>query len=129
MRLKAIGSVETGLVASIPILALTPSRDDGSSLDPCAPETITRWRSAWKRVATAFSISLGGVDIDVHVDNDYLLDVIVSPKRARDPAVTRSVAWVTNPGRVVSAAMAAVMEIIAGDLTTAAASASRLVRR
>jgi hypothetical protein len=34
MRLKAIGSVETGLVASIPILALIPSCDDGSSLDP-----------------------------------------------------------------------------------------------
>jgi hypothetical protein len=53
----------------------------------------------------------------------------LSARRPQNPAVTRSVAWVTNPRRVVSAAMAAVMEIIAGDLTMAAASASRLVRK
>jgi len=40
-----------------------------------------------------------------------------------------ALAWVTNPRRNVTAAMSAVMDIIAADLTKAAASASRLVRR
>jgi DNA-binding transcriptional LysR family regulator len=49
--------------------------------------------------------------------------------RLRNPSIVRSVAWVTNPRRSVSAAMSAVMDIIAEDLTKAATSASRLVRR
>ena len=53
----------------------------------------------------------------------------IKARRLRNPAIVRSVAWVTNPRRSVSAAMSAVMEIIAADLTRAAASASRLVRR
>jgi LysR family nitrogen assimilation transcriptional regulator len=53
----------------------------------------------------------------------------IRARRLRNPAIVRSVAWVTNPRRSVSAAMAAVMEIIAEDLTKAATSASRLVRR
>ncbi len=53
----------------------------------------------------------------------------IRARRLQNPAVTRSVAWVTNPRRVVSAAMSAVVEIIAEDLTMAAASASRLVRK
>ena len=44
-------------------------------------------------------------------------------------AIVRSVAWVTNPRRAISAAMSAVMEIIAADLKGAAASAAQLVRR
>jgi DNA-binding transcriptional LysR family regulator len=53
----------------------------------------------------------------------------IKARRLRNPSIVRSVAWVTNPRRSVSAAMSAVMEIIAEDLTRAAASASRLVRR
>jgi DNA-binding transcriptional LysR family regulator len=53
----------------------------------------------------------------------------IKARRLRHPSIIRSVAWVTNPRRSVSAAMSAVMEIIAADLTRAAASASRLVRR
>ena len=49
--------------------------------------------------------------------------------RMRKPSIIRSVAWVTNPRRVVSAAMTAVMEIIATDLKAAAASAAEMVRR
>lgn len=52
----------------------------------------------------------------------------IKARRLRHPSIVRSVAWVTNPRRSVSAAMSAVMEIIAADLTRAAASASRLVR-
>ena len=50
-------------------------------------------------------------------------------RRLRDPSIVRSVAWVTNPRRAVSAAMSAVMDIISEDLTKAAASASQLVSR
>jgi LysR family nitrogen assimilation transcriptional regulator len=53
----------------------------------------------------------------------------IRARRLQNPAVSRSVAWVTNPRRVVSAAMSAVMGVIAEDLTVAAASASRLVRK
>ncbi len=53
----------------------------------------------------------------------------IKARRLRNPLIVRSVAWVTNPRRSVSAAMSAVMEIIAEDLTKAAASASLLVRR
>lgn len=53
----------------------------------------------------------------------------IKARRLRNPAIVRSVAWVTNPRRNVTAAMSAVMDIIAADLTKAAASASRLVRR
>jgi LysR family nitrogen assimilation transcriptional regulator len=53
----------------------------------------------------------------------------IKARRLRNPGIVRSVAWVTNPRRNVSAAMSAVMEVIAEDLTRAAASASRLVRR
>jgi LysR family transcriptional regulator, nitrogen assimilation regulatory protein len=53
----------------------------------------------------------------------------VKARRLRNPAIVRSVAWVTNPRRNVSAAMSAVMDIIAEDLTKAAMSASRLARR
>jgi LysR family transcriptional regulator, nitrogen assimilation regulatory protein len=53
----------------------------------------------------------------------------IKARRLRNPSIVRSVAWVTNPRRSVSAAMSAVMDIIAEDLTKAATSASRLVRR
>ena len=43
------------------------------------------------------------------------------------PTISRSVSWVTNPRRVVSAATAAVVEIISDDLMHAAKAASRLV--
>jgi LysR family transcriptional regulator, nitrogen assimilation regulatory protein len=45
------------------------------------------------------------------------------------PALTRSIAWVSNPRRVMSSAMQAVMEIISDDLKTAADAASRLGRK
>jgi LysR family transcriptional regulator, nitrogen assimilation regulatory protein len=53
----------------------------------------------------------------------------VKARRLRNPSIVRSVAWVTNPRRNVTAAMSAVMDVFAGDLTKAATSASRLVRR
>lgn len=53
----------------------------------------------------------------------------IKARRLRDPSIVRSVAWVTNPRRNVTAAMTAVMDIIAKDLTKAAESAARLVRR
>jgi hypothetical protein len=49
--------------------------------------------------------------------------------RLRNPSIVRSVVWATNPRRSMSAAMSAVMDIIAEDLTKAATSASRLVGR
>lgn len=52
----------------------------------------------------------------------------IKAHRMRKPAIARSVVWVTNPRRVISAAMAAVMEIIAADLKAAAASAAQFVR-
>lgn len=45
------------------------------------------------------------------------------------PALTRSIAWVGNPRRVMSSAMQSVMEIISDDLKTAADAASRLRRK
>ncbi|MBV9460308.1 MAG: LysR family transcriptional regulator, partial [Bradyrhizobium sp.] len=45
------------------------------------------------------------------------------------PALTRSIAWVNNPRRVMSSAMQAVMEIISDDLKSAAEAAARLGRR
>jgi DNA-binding transcriptional LysR family regulator len=53
----------------------------------------------------------------------------IRARRLRNPSIVRSVAWVTNPRRSVSAAMSAVMEIITGDLKKAATSASRLAGR
>lgn len=53
----------------------------------------------------------------------------IRARRLRDPSIIRSVAWVTNSRRAVSAAMSAVMEIIAEDLAKAATTASRMVRR
>lgn len=49
--------------------------------------------------------------------------------RLGKPGIVRTVAWVTHPRRIVSAAMSAVMEIISDDLSNAATSASRLVKR
>jgi LysR family transcriptional regulator, nitrogen assimilation regulatory protein len=49
--------------------------------------------------------------------------------RLRKPSIVRTVAWLTHPRRAVSAATAAVMEILAEDLQNAAQSASRLVKR
>ena len=43
----------------MPILAPTPSRLVGSSLEPWLSGTMSRSRSAWKRVATAHSTSVG----------------------------------------------------------------------
>lgn len=45
------------------------------------------------------------------------------------PALTRSIAWISNPRRVVSSAMKAVVEIVSEDLRTAASAAAVLVRR
>jgi DNA-binding transcriptional LysR family regulator len=53
----------------------------------------------------------------------------VDAYRLCKPGIVRTIAWVTHPRRVVSAAMTAVMEVIAEDLQTAATSASRLVNR
>jgi LysR family transcriptional regulator, nitrogen assimilation regulatory protein len=53
----------------------------------------------------------------------------IRARRLRNPSIVRSLAWVTNPRRSVSAAMSAVMDIIVADLAKAATSASRLVRR
>ena len=53
----------------------------------------------------------------------------IEAHRLRKPGIVRTIALVTHPRRVVSAAMTAVMDIIAEDLQTAATSASRLVNR
>jgi LysR family nitrogen assimilation transcriptional regulator len=44
------------------------------------------------------------------------------------PTIVRTVSWVTNPRRIVSAATAAVVEIVAGDLMDAAKSVSQRIR-
>lgn len=49
--------------------------------------------------------------------------------RRLKPLVTRSIACVTNPRRIVSSAMSAVMDIISTDLRAATVSASRLGRK
>jgi LysR family transcriptional regulator, nitrogen assimilation regulatory protein len=49
--------------------------------------------------------------------------------RRLKPLVIRSIAWVTNPRRIVSSAMSAVMDIISADLRAATVSASRLGRK
>jgi DNA-binding transcriptional LysR family regulator len=46
--------------------------------------------------------------------------------RLKQPSIVRTLAWVSHPRRVVSAAMTAVMDIIATDLRAAATSAARL---
>lgn len=53
----------------------------------------------------------------------------IEAHRLRKPAITRTVAWMTHPRRIVSSAMSAVMDIVAEDLSMAAESASRLVNR
>jgi LysR family transcriptional regulator, nitrogen assimilation regulatory protein len=53
----------------------------------------------------------------------------IKAHRITQPAITRSVAWVTNPRRVTSAAMAAVMDVITTDLKATAVSAAQLVRQ
>jgi LysR family nitrogen assimilation transcriptional regulator len=45
------------------------------------------------------------------------------------PSLTRSIAWISNPRRVVSSAMKAVIDIVAEDLKAAAAAAAALVQR
>jgi LysR family transcriptional regulator, nitrogen assimilation regulatory protein len=49
--------------------------------------------------------------------------------RRLKPQVTRSIACVTNPRRIVSSAMSAVMDIFSNDLRATTASASRLGRK
>lgn len=49
--------------------------------------------------------------------------------RLRKPGIARTVTWVTHPRRVVSAAMAAVIEVISDDLRAAAKSAARFAGR
>jgi LysR family transcriptional regulator, nitrogen assimilation regulatory protein len=53
----------------------------------------------------------------------------IKAHRLRKPSIVRTVAWLTHPRRAVSAATAAVMEVLAEDLQNAAQSASRLVKR
>jgi DNA-binding transcriptional LysR family regulator len=53
----------------------------------------------------------------------------IEAHRLRKPSISRTVAWVTHPRRIVSAAMSAVMGILAEDLSMAATSALRLVNR
>lgn len=53
----------------------------------------------------------------------------IEAHRLRKPPVTRTIAWVTHPRRIVSTAMTAVINIIAADLQTAATSALRLVNQ
>lgn len=45
------------------------------------------------------------------------------------PSLTRSIAWISNPRRVVSSAMKAVIDIVAEDLKAAAGAAAALVQR
>jgi LysR family nitrogen assimilation transcriptional regulator len=52
----------------------------------------------------------------------------IQAKSLIKPMISRTVRWVANPRRTVSAATAAVVEIIAADLTEAAQSASQLIR-
>jgi LysR family nitrogen assimilation transcriptional regulator len=52
----------------------------------------------------------------------------IRAKSIAKPMIARTVKWVSNPRRIVSAAAAAVVEIIAGDLTEAAQSAAHLIR-
>jgi DNA-binding transcriptional LysR family regulator len=53
----------------------------------------------------------------------------IEAHRIRKPAIVRTVAWLTHPRRIVSAAMSAVMEIISEDLQTAASSAAKRMNR
>jgi LysR family nitrogen assimilation transcriptional regulator len=53
----------------------------------------------------------------------------IRARTIKRPVITRSVGWVAHPRRIVSAAAAAVIEVISADLKEAAAMASGLVRR
>jgi len=53
----------------------------------------------------------------------------VEARRFARPGLSRSIAWVHSPRRVISAATHAVLDVIRHDLTTAAAEAGRCVRR
>lgn len=57
-----------------------------------------------------------------------LADRRLQARKIVGPSVSRSVAWVTNPRRIVSAAVTAVVDIIADDLISAASAAARAVR-
>lgn len=58
-----------------------------------------------------------------------LKDGRIKAHRLQQPTVVRSLAWVSNPRRLISSAMSAVMNIITADLQAAAKSASRLAAR
>ena len=82
MRLNSISSASSGLVASSPILAPTPSRVDGSSLEPWAfrhDHEIAVGLEAGRHRPFDFRRI---VDVDVLVDHDDVLDVVVAGERA-----------------------------------------------
>jgi DNA-binding transcriptional LysR family regulator len=58
-----------------------------------------------------------------------LKDGRIKAHRLQQPTVVRSLAWVSNPRRLISSAMSAVMNIITADLQASAKSASRLAAR
>jgi LysR family transcriptional regulator, nitrogen assimilation regulatory protein len=53
----------------------------------------------------------------------------VEARRFARPGISRSIAWVHSPRRVISAATSAVLEIVKHDLISAASSAGRYVKR
>ncbi|MDB5517810.1 MAG: transcriptional regulator, LysR family, partial [Tardiphaga sp.] len=53
----------------------------------------------------------------------------VEARRFARPGISRSIAWVHSPRRVISAATNAVLEIVKHDLISAAGSAGRYVKR
>jgi len=58
-----------------------------------------------------------------------LKDGRIKAHRLQQPTVVRSLAWVSNPRRLISSAVSAVMNIITADLQASAKSASRLAAR
>src|SRR5262249_19301425 len=111
MRLNVISAAESGLVASSPILAPTPSRVEGSSFEPWLSGTTTGSRSAWKRVAPAPSTSGGIVDIDILVHDDHVLHVVVPGKGAEHDVLGLALLALANLDVEVIAACAAAGEM------------------
>ena len=82
MRLNLISSASSGLVASMPILAPTPLRVEGSSLEPWLSGTINEipvGLEARRHRPLHFGRI---VDVDVLVHHDHVLDVIMPGKGA-----------------------------------------------
>lgn len=142
MMLAHSAAVDLGLPKNVPYTRLAeldvviPSRRHGLRriLDDAAarsrlyanPRLEIDTLSAMSEVVatTGLATVLPGIALQA-----MLKDGRIKAHRLQQPTVVRSLAWVSNPRRLISSAMSAVMNIITADLQASAKSASRLAAR